>query len=436
MKKIFNLFTFLAAILFATACSPEVDDLFDKSSSQRMSEAINNTKDILTTPADGWVMHYYGSPMYGGYNVLCKFDKNDRVTVASEVAGKDSTFTSHYKIEQSQGVILSFDEYNDIFHYFSDPHNPDKNGLDGKGMLGDLEFRVMKASADSIILKGKKHNSRVVMLPLKKSTNWSNYIDAVQKRFASMKYNIYEVVIKGKSYRALRSHHTISFTNPDSQDETRLNFVVTAKGIKLYNPVTIAGETFSEFIYSDDDKWVDANNKNVVLKPVVPPITEQFVSANWYFAFSNFSAYGQKYWNMIKPGAASMGENIISAGLGTELINKNKGPQFGLTFASKGGEGTFWCQYYFTYKIIGTDQISIGFEGKGNGNANFYAKNAGYLPCVLPFVNNVNKKFVDRVFKLETDNLKNPTYIKFTEVDNSENTFTVTRNKVVDFFAN
>ena len=136
MKKIFNLFTFLAAILLATACSPEVDDLFDKSSSQRISEAINNTKDILTTPADGWVMHYYGSPMYGGYNVLCKFDKKDRVTVASEVAGKDSTFTSHYKIEQSQGVILSFDEYNDIFHYFSDPHNPDGNGVDGKGMLG------------------------------------------------------------------------------------------------------------------------------------------------------------------------------------------------------------------------------------------------------------------------------------------------------------
>ena len=436
MKKIFNLFTFLAALLLATACSPEVDDLFDKSSSQRMSEAINNTKDILTTPADGWVMHYYGSSMYGGYNVLCKFDKSDRVTVASEVAGKDSTFTSHYKIEQSQGVILSFDEYNDIFHYFSAPHNPDGNGVDGKGMLGDLEFRVMKASADSIILKGKKHNSRVVMLPLKKSTNWSNYIDAVQKRFASMKYNIYEVVIKGKSYRALRSHHTISFTNPDSQDETRLNFVVTAKGIKLYNPVTIAGETFSEFIYSDDDKWVDANNKNVVLKPVVPPITEQFVSTNWYFAFSNFSAYGQRFWNMIKPGAASMGENIINAGLGTELINKNKGPQFGLTFVSKGGEGTFWCQYYFTYKIIGKDQISIGFEGKGNGNAMYYANNAGYLPCVLPFVNNVNKKFVDRVFKLETDNLKNPTYIKFTEVDNSENTFTVTRNKVEDFFAN
>ena len=296
MKKIFNLFTFLAAILLATACSPEVDDLFDKSSSQRISEAINNTKDILTTPADGWVMHYYGSPMYGGYNVLCKFDKKDRVTVASEVAGKDSTFTSHYKIEQSQGVILSFDEYNDIFHYFSDPHNPDGNGVDGKGMLGDLEFRVMKASADSIILKGKKHNNRVVMVPLKKSTNWANYIDAVQKRFASMKYNIYDVVIKGKNYRALRSQHTISFTNPDSQDETRLNFVVTDKGFKLYKPVTIAGETFSEFIYSDDDKWVDANNKNVLLKPVVPPITEQFVNTNWFFAFSNFSAYGQKYW--------------------------------------------------------------------------------------------------------------------------------------------
>ena len=139
---------------------------------------------------------------------------------------------------------------------------------------------------------------------------------------------------------------------------------------------------------------------------------------------------------MIKPGAASMGENIIGAGLGKELINKNKGPQFGLTFASKGNKNTYWCQYYFTYKIIGKDQISIGFEGKGNGNAIYYANNAGYLPCVLPFVKNVKGKFVDRVFKLETDNLKNPTYIKFTEVDNPENTFTVSRNYIKDFFAN
>ncbi len=436
MKKIFNLFTFLAAILLATACSPEVDNLFDKSSSQRISEAINKTKDILATPADGWIMHYYGSTMYGGYNVLCKFDKNDRVTVASEVAGKDSTFTSHYKMEQSQGVILSFDEYNDIFHYFSDPHNPDGNGADGKGMLGDLEFRVMKASADSVILKGKKHNSRVVMIPLKKGASWANYIDAVQKRFASMKYNIYDVVIKGKSYRALRSNHTLAFTNPDSQDETRLNFVVTDKGFKLYKPVTIAGETFSEFIYSSDDKWVDANNKNVLLKPIVPPITEQFVSTNWFFAFSNFSAYGQNFWNKLKPGTEKMGENIIGAGLGKELINKDKGPQFGLTFGSSGNGKTYWCQYYFTYKIIGKDQISIGFEGKGNGNAIFYANNAGYMPCVLPFVKIVKGEFVDRVFKLETDNLKNPTYIKFTEVDNPENTFTVSRNNIKDFFAN
>ena len=58
------------------------------------------------------------------------------------------------------------------------------------------------------------------------------------------------------------------------------------------------------------------------------------------------------------------------------------------------------------------------------------------MPCVLPFVKNVKGKFVDRVFKLETDNLKNPTYIKFTEVENPENTFTVSRNYIKDFFAN
>ncbi|MBP3270003.1 MAG: DUF4302 domain-containing protein, partial [Bacteroidales bacterium] len=42
---------------------------------------------ILTTPANGWLMEYYGNTDYGGYNMFVKFSDNDMVEVANEVYG-------------------------------------------------------------------------------------------------------------------------------------------------------------------------------------------------------------------------------------------------------------------------------------------------------------------------------------------------------------
>ena len=157
MKKIHLTFLWLAIVAAFTACKNEVDDVFDKSSAQRATEAIATCRQTLVGATNGWVMEYYGDTQYGGYNVLAKFDDNSLVTVQNEAYQSNKTFTSHFKLEQSQGVILSFDGYNDAFHYFSDPNNPDGIGDNGKGMLGDFEFRVLKVSADSILLRGKKH---------------------------------------------------------------------------------------------------------------------------------------------------------------------------------------------------------------------------------------------------------------------------------------
>ena len=88
--------------------------MFDKSASERIADAIKNDTEILTAPANGWVMYYYGNKNYGGYNVLCKFNKDNTVVVASEIYAKSQTAASHYKVEQSAGVVLSFDETTSI----------------------------------------------------------------------------------------------------------------------------------------------------------------------------------------------------------------------------------------------------------------------------------------------------------------------------------
>lgn len=136
--------------LLVAACTPEVDDKFDNSSAERATMSQAETQKILESQTNGWIMHMYGTLTYGGFNVYCNF-KDSKVTVASEFYGPEETATSHYKLEQSSGTVLSFDEYNPIFHYFSDPSITDFGSL-GKGFNGDLEFRVLSASADSVVL--------------------------------------------------------------------------------------------------------------------------------------------------------------------------------------------------------------------------------------------------------------------------------------------
>ena len=133
---------------------------------------MEKVREVLKSSPNGWLMEYYGNRSLGGYNILVKFE-GDQATVASEkwgtnhpagidAAGKVITAKSHYKLELSMGTVLSFDEHNPIMHYYSMPNNPDYTYDASEGLSGDFEFRVMHASADSVILRGKKSNNKIV----------------------------------------------------------------------------------------------------------------------------------------------------------------------------------------------------------------------------------------------------------------------------------
>ena len=168
MKKLLNVTLLLAALTVYTSCS---DDNDLKDPSERLSEATTKYMDVLTSAPNGWAMTMYGDLDFGGFNVLCKFEKNGKVTIANEKFAADTTAVSHFKLEQSSGVVLSFDEYCELFHYFSDPVNNDGyNSQTENGFGADLEFRIISASADSVVMRGKKHDTKIVMTPLTDDT--------------------------------------------------------------------------------------------------------------------------------------------------------------------------------------------------------------------------------------------------------------------------
>lgn len=72
------------------------------------------------------------------------------------------------------GPVLSFDTYNEIFHFFSDPAIP---GLPGLGYEGDYEFIFMGQENNELILKGKKTGNTFRMHPLSKNQSWEQTLN-------------------------------------------------------------------------------------------------------------------------------------------------------------------------------------------------------------------------------------------------------------------
>lgn len=420
MKKILNILMILALTVVYTSCSNEVDDVFDKSSALRMQEALKNYKTILTTPANGWLMEYYGNTDYGGYNMFVKFSDNDMVEVANEVYGAGKTATSHYKLEQSGGVILSFDEFNEVFHFFSDPDNILEIGDKGKGMEGDLEFRIISATADSIVMTGKKHGSKIVMTPVQTDTDWNTYLEKVNQAEADMSFASYFFVVGDQSIEVKNSYHTLTFSYTNEMGElidVEAPYILRTDGYHLYEPVTILGKTITDFTYKGGEDYLfTTNDADAIMKGYVMPLSEAFLTGNWYISYANMCDAMKGYWDFAAPGhLAKEGETI------------------GYAYYSSGDlyvrSGNYWSGFDMAPEALSDTQVKLtltGWAGSSTqqGNASYYWSSRSddgtyyFRYFILPLPGTYN---------MEANDVRNPTMIKLTDVDDPTYYYVLTK---------
>lgn len=236
-----------------------------------MSEALESTKRILTESPNGWVMEYYPEKNHsiGGFVYLCSFSEDMQVTIASEVLTKNFTpgekAVSTYNLISDRGPVLTFDTYNEILHHFAEPTSTSPDG-----QSGDYEFVIEKATPDMIIMKGKKHNNRIVMLPLPAGKDWKSYIDDIIHISNKTAYGLYKIFIDNvESGKAEQTDRTLSIINPDSTFSQ--SFIYTPTGIKYYEPVQIGRKFYQEFTWNDADKVYVSADGMVKLAVNIPP---------------------------------------------------------------------------------------------------------------------------------------------------------------------
>lgn len=415
MKKVYNILFVLLSMLAFASCSNDVDEVFDKSSAERINESLANYKNVLTSAENGWLMKYYpkADTPYGGYSVFVKFGTDDNATVTSDATGADKTATSHFKLEQSAGVVLSFDEYNDVIHYFSDPANPDGIGTNGKGMEGDLEFRVLSASADKVVMLGKKHGATIVMTPVAAGVS---YADAIKNMLAldnEMYFPRYSCTVGEASYSASVSYRVLTFSRTDmDEDPIEMPYIVTEDGLEFYKPIVLNGDTVKGFKYVGGENYeFDATSSDVKMYGVIPPLATQLVNGNWFFSMKNMGSYSTAYWNACKETSEgdAVGESMTYAYLGTS----SKGA-YGFNFVSA---NTYAGNLVCTATPVDATHVTLAFASSGDNNGVWYYSNAGYNYIVYALTK--NKTGV--TYSIEADDPKSPSMLKLTDIDNPDN---------------
>lgn len=257
MKKLFIVSTLLSLAL--TSCLKDDNDVFDKSSSERMEAAIENALAALQSAPNGWRMEMYPEPdrIYGGYTTFAKFSTDGHVTVMDENFGPQNTDTSYYSVTADNGPMLTFDTYNEIFHLYSDPTwGASRNiGTKAEGLAGDSDFIVMTATPEFIRLKGRKSGNYINMYPLETS-DWASemmeYINAADN--TALAYNSCEV--DGQSYTVYYQPELYGFTSRFFTiyfgSGVEAAYVPTKTGIKFYEPMEIGGHTVTEMTLEED----------------------------------------------------------------------------------------------------------------------------------------------------------------------------------------
>lgn len=415
MKKTYRLLFALTALVFTASCTPEVEDAFDKPSPDRIAEAISETKDILTAAPNGWKMAYQGSGGFGGFNILCKFDKEDNVFCEEE--SDHAKATSHYTVQQGQGVLLSFDSFNAALHKYSDPVgkiNGKAVGKDGKGFQGDFEFRVMSCTKDSIVLEGRKHGDRVVMTPMPEELTWDSFFTQIATVASGMSSERYNIIIDKDTLPARMNLHTLHTTDKNGK-AVAIPFIYTPQGIEVLKADSLNGKKLTAFTYSTDDKWVDPNDKSVMLSPRDITPLEAFFSDNWTINVGYSSTAEMNVWKAAAAYAASKNMEIVTVYFSTT-------PGF-LSLSSYVGDN--WGNLRTLYSTSGKDQITIkGFRPNPKGTANERNGAVFYNQYKLKDIANtflVNGQATD--YTLSIDNPKHPLWLRMTSNSHDEVSF-------------
>lgn len=427
MKK-FLLLLMTLPFLFQS-CLKDDDEIFSESAADRLNNALIHHKEVLVGAENGWIMEYFPheSQIYGGYTILVKFDADNQVTVSTERGGAGVTETSMYELIGDSGPVLTFNTHNSLFHYFSEPKNPDGIGPTDSGMKGDYEFLVLEATDEKVTMKGKKTGNRIVMTPIAAGTDWKalmqQYLDMDAKDVATG----YKASVNGMELMASVSYRTITVQYPGDNEEVVSAtgaYRIVPTGIAFYEPLNIKGvEIASMTLTATEEGGVVLTDEKsgAIFQETIPDLADVLQAGNWYFHYQSMGSFGQAWWNdCFKQNLFPAQRDIYFAYLGSAS------GFYGFCFAGVADNQASLGVLLFDIKKVAADKVQLFYAGSVAGVGLEYWNNFQIYKLAHPLGVTAAKTFT-----LKGDKLRNPNAIQLVDDANPDNSMVLFKQEVL-----
>lgn len=427
MKRyIFKLVFFFTVIAFA-GCVKEPASIFERDSAERLNDFVVKARETLKAQKQGWMIKYYPSSdlEFGGYTVFANFTSDNEATLTSDI--DDSRINSYYSVIAESGPILTFNTYNPIIHFFSEPGGDSGIGAVDSGLKGDFEFIILSIEDGKIVLKGKKSGNTIEMTAVPATgfnATADSYYDAAGAFFEFTNFELETAT--GRTELAL-SYNT--FQNAADANSELMSFRIVPAGLDFYKEYELAGAKFKSLSYVPAGAgypygYYTNAAKTFKIVPVDQPLNSWFLANNWALTYSGVGPFGIPYWNASRTGLTNAGFTLTSVNLG--VYSNARALYFALNNNAIRGGVT-----YTMAPVSGTkDEISLTFGGTfapgavgGFGNPHWSAG-----------LNFLSTPFAGKTFKITSTVPQQPNEMLLTDKSNANNTFKLIRGTVTDPF--
>lgn len=283
MKKILLFFITIIS-LFSSCKKNNVEFIFDKQPEERVAEKLDSLQTALLSSPYGWKAAL-NTKASGGYGFYVDFRPDQTLSMLSDFSTSSSTVLkeSTYRVTWTMNAVLMFDTYNYIT-MLQDPTPSVNGGTPGNGLQSDIEFELLKITADTLTLQGKRYGNVLRLVKLKQSEQkdyldgkYKNSIDAIAAYFKSHTNNYFKVDdIESKIEFTLTTGKSAIFQYINSEkgvSNVSGKFNYDLAGLNFNDPVAIGNKSFVKAILDGNDLYlVTTDGQRIKLLQNTQPI--------------------------------------------------------------------------------------------------------------------------------------------------------------------
>jgi len=283
-----KLWTIGLAGLLAAACqkTPEIEQQFDVPPDERMTARIQELKQVLLAAPNGW-KGALATNLGGAYAFYIDFKEDNTLDMLADIsdASAENLKKSTYRVKWAMEASLLFDTYN----YIALPQDPGikiPGGTSGNGLQSDVEFEYIRATPDSVFLRGRRYKNNLVLARLTADdqdsflNSYKTIIGDTKNLISPIKFPYIELDgIPGKiSFLIGTNDKKILAEYPDGEEiKSEIGkFGYDLQGLVFPDGMTIGGHAFSRavieggklFLVGFDDNKTELQSNAVPILPI------------------------------------------------------------------------------------------------------------------------------------------------------------------------